>query len=281
MNYCLEDFIEEAIQLEMNAADLYTLFSEAIPADADFWAGLSWEERNHASLLKTARDVLLPVEQFPGEILPNFIQSLVDTNNWLNSLRDEFAKEPPDRKSAFAIALKVENSAGEKHFQRVMAGPSESKFVKVFQELCEDDINHYDRIKKYMADVGELVETGGNRNRRILVAVDDESVANLLTTILSTEGEIDVVRNGREGLQQVRENNYDLIISAVEMPIVDGLKFFNEAKAISQELNKKFLFFTGAPTSDRLTFFRDENIRYLVKPSTINEIRATVLNMLA
>jgi hypothetical protein len=253
MNYGLEDFIEEAIQLELNAADLYALFSEVIPEDADFWAGLSWEERNHASLLKTARDVLLPVEQFPGEILPDFIQSLVDTNTWLNSLRDEFAKEPPGRKSAFVIALKIENSAGEKHFQRVMESPSESKFVKVFQELCKDDIHHHDRIKKYMADVGELVETGGNRNRRILIAVDDESVANLL----------------------------NLIISAIEMPIVDGLKFFSEAKAISPELNKRFLFFTGAPTSDRLTFFRDENIRYLVKPSTINEIRATVLNMLA
>jgi CheY-like chemotaxis protein len=280
MNYGLEDFIEEAIQLELNVADLYALFSEVIPEDADFWAGLSWEERNHASLLKTARDVLLPVEQFPGEILPDFIQSLVDTNTWLNSLRDEFAKEPPGRKSAFAIALKIENSAGEKHFQRVMESPSESKFVKVFQELCKDDIHHHDRIKKYMVDVGELVETGGNKNRRILIAVDDESVANLLTTILSTEGEIDVARNGREGLQQVRDNYYDLIISAIEMPIVDGLKFFSEAKAISPELNKRFLFFTGAPTSDRLTFFRDENIRYLVKPSTINEIRVTALNML-
>ena len=85
MNYGLEDFIEEAIQLELNAADLYSLFSEVIPEDADFWAGLSWEERNHASLLKTARDVLLPAEKFPGEILPSFIQSLVDTNTWLKS----------------------------------------------------------------------------------------------------------------------------------------------------------------------------------------------------
>jgi hypothetical protein len=42
MNYNLEDFIEEAIKLELNAAEIYGVFAATIPVDADFWAGLSW-----------------------------------------------------------------------------------------------------------------------------------------------------------------------------------------------------------------------------------------------
>jgi CheY-like chemotaxis protein len=281
MKYDLEDFIEQAIELELNAAEIYAIFSKAIPEDADFWSGLSWEERNHASLLKTARDVFVPVHQFPAEMLPTFIQVLIESNNWLKELRGEYAKAPPDRQTAFAVALKIEDTAGEKHFQKVMESHSDSGVVKIFQKLCEDDINHYVRIKKYMNDVGEALEPPVSGTKRILLVMDNESVQKLLETILATEGEIDVARNGREGLRLVKENYYDLIISSVEIPIVDGLQFFTEARIISPDLDKKFLFFTNPPTEGQLSFFRNKHLRYLVKPSTIAEIRATVLEMLA
>ena len=280
MIYALEQFIEEAIQLELNAAEIYALFSETIPEDADFWAGLSWEERNHASLLKTGKDALIPLEQFPLEILPGFIQTLTDTNLWLKALKDEYAEKPPDRRTAFDTAIKIEKSAGEQHFQRVMETPSESNVVKIFQELCQDDIHHLRRIKEYMQNSFET--KGAEREqRKILVAMDDDAVAKLLEAIMATEGEVDIVRNGRDGLQKIKERYYDLIISSVEMPILDGLKFFQEAKKITPELHKRFLFFTGGPTPERLAFFNRENLRYLAKPSTITEIRETALSLLA
>ena len=83
------------------------------------------------------------------------------------------------------------------------------------------------------------------------------------------------------GLEKVKENYYDLIVSAVEMALVDGLDFFNQAKEHAPDLNERFLFFTGVPTSDRISFFQDENLKYLIKPSSINEIRDTALSMLA
>ena len=64
------------------------------------------------------------------------------------------------------------------------------------------------------------------------------------------------------------------------MPIVDGMKFYNEAKEVSPDLHKKFLFFTSEPSTESLSFFQNEDIRYLTKPSTINEIRAAALSIL-
>ena len=280
MKYALEQFIDEAIQLELNAAEIYSIFSEAIPEDANFWATLAWEEKNHAAVLKTGKDVLMPMEQFPGEILPNVIQTLVDTNNWLNSLKEKFAETKPDRETAFAIAIKIESSAGEQHFQRVMDSPSDSNIIKILQDLCEDDIHHLSRIREYMKDGSELREISGNKTKKILIVINDDSVAKLLRTILEPEGQIDIAGNGREGLQKVKGQDYDLIVSAIEMPIVDGIKFYNEAKGMYPDLYKRFLFFTGAPSSEWVSFFRDQGLRYLTKPATINEIRAAALSIL-
>ncbi len=280
MEYALEQFIDEAIQLELNAAEIYSIFSEAIPEDANFWATLAWEEKNHAAVLKTGKDVLMPIDQFPGEILPNVIQTLVDTNLWLNSLKEKFAETKPDRETAFAIAIKIESSAGEQHFQRVMDSPSDSNIIKILQDLCEDDIHHLSRIREYMKGGSELEEISGNKTKKILIVMNDDSVAKLLKTVLESEGHIDIAGNGRAGLQKVKEQDYDLIVSAIEMPIVDGIKFYNEAKGMYPDLHKRFLFFTGAPSSEQVSFFQDQDLRYLTKPATINEIRAAALSIL-
>jgi len=280
MKYALEQFIDEAIQLELNAAEIYSIFSKTIPEDANFWATLAWEERNHASALRTGKDVLMPLDQFPGEILPDVIQTIVDTNLWLNSLIDEFAESKPDREAAFAIAIKIESSAGEQHFQRVMESPSDSNVIRIFQELCEDDINHLSRIYEYMKGGSELGEISENKKKKILIVIDNDSVAKLLQTVLEPEGEIEIARNGRDGLQKVKDNDYDLIVSAIEMPIIDGIQFYNEAKGLYPDLHNRFLFFTGAPTPERVSFFQDEELKYLTKPATINEIRAAALSIL-
>lgn len=283
MQYALEQFIDEAIQLELNAAAIYSIFSETIPEDANFWAMLAWEEKNHAAVLKTGKEILVPQDQFPLEVLPNFVQLLIETNNWLRSLIEEFSKARPDRATAFEIALKIEKSAGEQHFQRVMETPSDSKIINILQELCEDDLHHLRRVREYMAGTVSLPQQNNSEKgtKKILIVIDDASVTKLLETILEPEGQIDTASNGRGGLEKLKEKDYRLIISAIDMPVVDGISFYKSAKDFDRALNKKFLFFTGAPTSEHLAFFEKENLRYLTKPSTIDEIRSTAKDILA
>jgi len=280
MKYALEQFIDEAIQLELNAAAIYTIFSEVIPEDANFWATLAWEEKNHAAVLKTGKDVLIPIDQLPVEMLPNVIQVLVDTNKWLNSLKEEFSEHKPDRKTAFTTAMKIESSTGEQHFQSVMNSSSDSPMLKILQELCEDDIHHLKRIREYMKSCSELEVVSEDNPENILIVIDDDSIAKLLKTILESEGHIDTVGNGREELQKLQDNNYGLVVSGVEMEVVDGIQFYNEAKGIYPQLKKRFLFFTSKPSSERISFFENEDVRYLTKPSTIDEIRTTALSIL-
>jgi DNA-binding response OmpR family regulator len=58
---------------------------------------------------------------------------------------------------------------------------------------------------------------------RLLVVDDDEDVAESLRSILEDEGfEVDVARDGMEGLQKLDPNLPDAVLLDVEMPILDG-----------------------------------------------------------
>jgi ferritin len=148
------DFVElaeEAIKLEFNVSKLYMIFRDTHPEDADFWWQLVIEEGNHAALIKSGLEYFMPVGVFPEGMLPP-MKDLHETNIEIESLLEKYAAEPPSRETAFNTALNIEMSAGEMHFQRTMTKDADSKILKLFQKLNEDDKDHAKRIRDYMKD---------------------------------------------------------------------------------------------------------------------------------
>jgi hypothetical protein len=145
----LERIIDESIKLEQNVAALYNIFSVIFPEDSDFWRDLALEERNHASLIKEGKKSFLLRGEFPHELLAPKIEMLIRTNNKLASMLKAYSKKPPSRKRAFNVALEMENSAGEVHFQQAMENPSNSEIMAIFQHLNRDDRDHARRIRNY------------------------------------------------------------------------------------------------------------------------------------
>lgn len=154
MSEQLFQIVEESIKLELNVANLYKYFSSIFSEDADFWQKLCFEEEQHASLIKTGRDVLLSCDEFPGEILAPTLQQLIETNNKLLSLLKEFNNEPPTRETALKIAISLEESAGEIHFQKAMEMHPGSEYIRIFQNLNKDDKEHARRIREHMISSG-------------------------------------------------------------------------------------------------------------------------------
>jgi rubrerythrin len=149
MNDKLPAIIEESIKLELNVAMLYKLFSHAFPDDADLWEKLFWEEKHHATLIKSMRDALLPSDEFPAEVVAPSLRRLNTANNKITSLIEKYTADPPPRKYAFTVAISTEKSVGEIHYQHAMEAPSNSKHVKIWQKLNEDDKDHAKRISTY------------------------------------------------------------------------------------------------------------------------------------
>jgi hypothetical protein len=75
---------------------------------------------------------------------------LVDANSEISSLIKKSKVNPPSRTEAFNIALNIENSVGEIHFERFMNQETELKIVNIFQQLNRDDKDHANRISSYM-----------------------------------------------------------------------------------------------------------------------------------
>ena len=148
----LSQLIEESIRLELNIADIYMVFYNTFPEDSDFWWKMTSEEKSHANLIKSGRDTFL--DQFPPKLLAPSLQKLCNINNKLASLLKEYKENPPSRETAFNIALKIEQSTGELHFQLAMEKSFTSSIMKIFQELNNEYKDHANRIRTYMSDKG-------------------------------------------------------------------------------------------------------------------------------
>ncbi len=73
--------------------------------------------------------------------------------------------------------------------------------------------------------------------RSVLVADDEASIRHVLTLILTEHGyEVRAVADGAEALKELQSRPYDVVVSDVRMPKVDGLSLLKQAMAQWPEL---------------------------------------------
>jgi two-component system NtrC family sensor kinase len=111
-----------------------------------------------------------------------------------------------------------------------------------------------------------MVVTGDGRSA--LVVEDEASVLDLIVTILSQTGwRVDVAGGGHEGLERVRRQRYDLIVSDIRMPDGDGEEFYRNATGGDPSLSQRFIFITGDTANrEAFTFLRDAGALVVEKP---------------
>ncbi len=126
------------------------LFHEIFPEDADFWLKLFTEEKEHASLLMWSRNLLESTGEFPGEIVPSDTIPLIGAINKVKTCIRNFSTDKPTREAAFMAAIKIEESAGEVHFQQAMGKKADSTYLETLQKLNLEDRDHAERIRTYM-----------------------------------------------------------------------------------------------------------------------------------
>ncbi|OGL42562.1 MAG: hypothetical protein A2161_13600 [Candidatus Schekmanbacteria bacterium RBG_13_48_7] len=105
-----------------------------------------------------------------------------------------------------------------------------------------------------------------NQNCRILVVDDEEVVLMFLEELLKDEGYgVFAVNNGTDALSQLKENQYDLILTDMNLPDVDGLQILNFAKQTHPQI--EVLIITGyASLETAIEAMRLGAYDYLIKP---------------
>ncbi len=148
------EIIDASIELELTVADLYFLFYESFPEDSDFWWKMSLEEKSHAAILRSGKESFEPINIFPHELVYN---SLSDLKNTIKSIREkikEIKNNPISREEAFELAIEIEQTAGEHHYQEFMTKTQNEPIIKLFQKLNGADKDHIQKLLNYMAEKG-------------------------------------------------------------------------------------------------------------------------------
>ena len=118
---------------------------------------------------------------------------------------------------------------------------------------------------------------------KTLVVDDEQSIQYLLSQLLTGEGyEVDTVSSSYEALDLVRKRKYDIILSDIKMPGINGMELYKEVKKIDKALSRRMIFITGAILDDDIQDFNHINGATCVdKPFDINHIIKTVDSMMA
>lgn len=108
--------------------------------------------------------------------------------------------------------------------------------------------------------------------KKILIVDDETDLIQNLETMFKKEGwMVQTASDGNEALNVLREEAYPVILSDINMPHVDGLKFIE--KINHENLDTKVIFMTGAPAYESLKKGIEEGLfRYIEKPFKIKEV---------
>lgn len=75
---------------------------------------------------------------------------------------------------------------------------------------------------------------------RILIADDEENILNAVSIVLKGTFEVTTASRGDTALVAYRDGSFDLVISDVKMPGLDGIELFREIKQIKPD--QKYIF---------------------------------------
>jgi excisionase family DNA binding protein len=115
---------------------------------------------------------------------------------------------------------------------------------------------------------------------RVLVADDEASIRDLLAkTLALAEYEVDLVPDGRSAIERLRIMPYDLLITDLKMPGVDGLAVIREARRLRADI--PVIIITGFSTEASAIEAVNLGVSgYLTKPFRVPRVLATAAKAL-
>ncbi len=118
---------------------------------------------------------------------------------------------------------------------------------------------------------------------RALVVEDELRVAQLVAEVLEAEGyEVDTAANGLLALEKIEAHAYDLILSDLRMPELDGLGLYRELERRQPALLSRLLFVSGATDQPEYRRFLAETaVPVLSKPFALVDLQQVTRRVLA
>lgn len=108
----------------------------------------------------------------------------------------------------------------------------------------------------------------------ILIADDEPHVLRVLKMSLEKEGySVDVCDNGRDALEMVLQDTPDVLITDIQMPLMDGEELCTEIRRQLPDSNIRFFVLTSRTEIEHREWSRKiDDLQFLEKPVSIREL---------
>jgi len=109
--------------------------------------------------------------------------------------------------------------------------------------------------------------------KRILLVDEDDGLKRSCSDVLTGAGyRVELASNGVEAYGKLREASFDLVITGMKLPGLDGIGLYLDTLKIYSNMREKFLFMENDPCADDPLALSPPDERYLVKPFNIYEL---------
>jgi CheY-like chemotaxis protein len=115
---------------------------------------------------------------------------------------------------------------------------------------------------------------------RFLVVDDEEPLRSLLRDLLAPRARVETSPDGKDALEKIRQHFFDVIVSDINMPKMNGVDLFREATKEDPKLRRRFVFCSGQVTDDHQLFIQQNSLRHLNKPFRVNHLTEAIDNVL-
>jgi len=117
----------------------------------------------------------------------------------------------------------------------------------------------------------------------MLVVEDDLPIAHMMAGILTDEGfDVDLADNGRLALEMIDAQHYDLILTDLRMPELDGVTLYRELERRKSDLLRRVIVITGTSGHPEYeSFLAETQVPYLEKPFGLTALLAITHQVLS
>ena len=114
--------------------------------------------------------------------------------------------------------------------------------------------------------------------KRILIVDDEPVIRELCQRVLTEEGfEVDVASDGRIAMAMISEQEYDLYLFDIKMPLMNGKELYEWLQEVYPSSASRVIFTTGSAIGkDTQNFLQRRGRQVLPKPFTPDELRTTL-----
>ncbi len=283
----MREIINQMAQFEESIHQFYRDLQSHYRSDGyihSFLQQLADDEKEHVRIIGKVSQHLNHQDPMERDVAwsPSDLKRLMTP---LEQARAKLSKGPLSREELFECIVSVEFSEWNDLFSYVVSTivQRDKTSLREFEKMQR----HRLRIEQFFQSIpdGEPYLEQIRRaprawGQRILIAEDNPAVAQLLKLILERVATVEIAENGEEALQKTAADYYRIIISDVDMPVMDGIEFYERAVAQYPDIRSRFLFFTGDASAQRIAFFTENNIPYFIKPARFQTIRNKVMEMM-